>query len=106
MNTIYTILERTTEKNLEITIIKFASQKHPIFQAHFPSNPLLPAFLLIDILAEIQGDSIQKIVKSKFISPILPHDTVRCECKKSHHQKKFKLYKNNIKISEIHYESH
>lgn len=61
------------ENEVQVTL---AEDAHPIFKAHFEGNPLLPAFLQVDIAAEIFGLRVQEIVRSKFMEPLLPNDTL------------------------------
>jgi 3-hydroxyacyl-[acyl-carrier-protein] dehydratase len=53
-----------------------ADATHPVFKAHFEGNPLLPAFLQVDIAAEIFGWSVTGISRSKFVEPLKPLDKV------------------------------
>jgi len=69
---LYTIASR----DISSVVIILANENHPIFKAHFEGNPLLPAFLHVDIAAEIFGFEIMGIVKSKFMIPLLPDDEV------------------------------
>ena len=51
---------------------------HPIYQAHFPGNPITPGVCIIKIIAELLECRIgrpvvlSKIVNLKFIAPISP----------------------------------
>ncbi len=53
-----------------------ADETHPVFKAHFESNPILPAFLQLDIIAEILSKKIIEIQKAKFALPIKPNDSI------------------------------
>lgn len=53
-----------------------ADKVHPVFKAHFEYKPLLPAFLQIDIFAELLQKRLIGIEKAKFKIPIFPNDTV------------------------------
>jgi len=68
-------------------------EAHPVFKAHFKDNPLLPAFLQIDIFAEIINKELSKIERCKFKQPILPNDIVIYELLKQTDQS----YRVNIK---------
>lgn len=81
--------------------VQFADEKHPIFQAHFPNNPLLPGFLHIDIACELLGKSLEKIIKAKFIQPILPLDTILFTVEKKENSYKITTKKDNKKCSEF-----
>lgn len=62
--------------------VQLADAEHPVFKAHFESNPLLPAFLQIDIMGEILDKQLMKINRSKFKLPVLPNDIVIYEISK------------------------
>ena len=101
MSELYTILKQNdTEVKLQLS-----SSDHPIFVAHFPNNPILPGFMIIDIIAKILNDTITHIKQSKFIAQILPDDIIiyKIESKKS--IKNITVYKNEKKVSSIKYES-
>lgn len=99
LNNLYTIIETIPNK---ITV-KFAGKNHPVFQAHFPSYPILPGFLQIDTILDILKDEITMIKYSKFIDHIYPEDIVTFEIKKNDKQSLIKIIKNDKKISEIKY---
>ena len=63
--------ERKTEVEVSLSDVS-----HPIFQAHFPNNHLLPGFLHIDIIASILNIKVLSIKKAKFLKLILPNDVV------------------------------
>ena len=77
--------------------VTMAKETHPVFKAHFEGNPLLPAFLQIDIFAEIIDRQVIKIERCKFKAPILPKETVLYEVLK----KVDKSYRVNIKKENI-----
>jgi len=56
--------------------VKLADEEHPVFKAHFELNPLLPAFLQIDIMGEILDKYLMQINRAKFKLPIFPNDIV------------------------------
>ena len=98
---LYSVLKH----DLEEVTIKLASEDHFIFQAHFPNNPILPGFALIDIMARILDDSINHIIQSKFIAHLLPNDILICKIKTDNKKRNIKIFKNEKKVSEIMYES-
>ena len=53
--------------------IRLSSKEHPVFEAHFPNNPLLPGFLQIDILASIYHKEVIEVANTKFMHPIYPN---------------------------------
>ncbi len=75
-----------------IVAIKNVSHNEPVFQGHFPDNPIFPNGLIIEALAQAasliflrdpeftgrlaQLDSIQKV---EFLKPVLPGDQLRLE---------------------------
>jgi len=98
---LYSVIKQDTE---EVTV-RLASKNHFIFQAHFPNNPILPGFTLIDIMAEILDDSVIHIIKSKFIVHVLPNDILICKINTNNKKRNIKIFKYEKKVSEIIYES-
>jgi len=98
-------LYRIIERNHESIRIKLAQSNHPIFKAHFPGNPILPGFTQIEIIARILNDDIISIKYSKFLSHILPGDTITYSIKKEDKKRRVKILKDSKKVSEIAYES-
>ena len=51
---------------------------HPIYQAHFPGNPITPGVCIIQMVGELAGARIgrrlqlSKIVNLKFVAPVSP----------------------------------
>lgn len=79
-----------------------SDEDHPIFKAHFEGNPLLPAFIQIDIFTALIEKKITKIERCKFKQPILPNDLIVYEIiTKVDHIYKVKIVKNNEVASEI-----
>ena len=92
-------VKRLSEESWEV---KLADKHHPVFEAHFEGNPLLPAFLQIDIMSEILDRNLMKIQKAKFKLPILPDDLVVYEIiKKEDHTYTIKIFKENRVTSEM-----
>ncbi len=56
--------------------VTFSKKDHEVFQAHFPTNSLLPGFLQIDIVAQELSLKVIEVKKAKFLQPILPEDEV------------------------------
>ncbi len=69
---LYTLLERDSDN----CHIQLADASHPLFQAHFKNNPILPAFIIIDLIEELFCAKVIEIKKAKFLKPILPNDTI------------------------------
>ncbi len=97
---LYEILERDSDK----LIVQISDENHPIFKAHFPGNPILPAFCQIDIILNILNDDLTIIKKSKFISHILPNDIISFLINTTDKKRKVEIFKENKKVSEIIYE--
>ena len=89
----------------EAVILKLSNEKHPIFIAHFPQYPILPGFILIDILAEVLNDEVVNIKYAKFIAHIFPNDILECKIKNNDKKRVIKVFKDNEKVSEISYET-
>ena len=53
-------------------IIQLSSKEHPIFKAHFPQNPILPAFIHLEIIAREFSREIKEIKKAKFTEVVMP----------------------------------
>jgi len=70
LNDLYTLLE----KKENFFSIKLADKHHPVFKAHFPSNPILPGFIMLEIISEVIDMEITDIKKIKFLNPVLPQD--------------------------------
>ncbi len=91
--------KRLSDNRWEVVL---SDVSHPVFQAHFEGNPLLPAFLQIDIFAMLIGKKIIKIERCKFKQPILPNDTIIYEIvKKIDMMYRVKILKNDEVTSEI-----
>lgn len=75
---------------------------HPVFKAHFEGNPLLPAFLQIDIMGEILEKTLIAIGRCKFKHPILPSDEIVYKVvSKVENTYKIKILKDEVVMSEI-----
>ncbi|CAA6818511.1 MAG: Unknown protein [uncultured Sulfurovum sp.] len=98
---LYTILKEDTQE----VVLQLSAKDHPLFQAHFPNNPILPAFALIDILEKVFQEKIVYIKQSKFLVQLLPNDILSCQFKHNENIKNIKIFKNQKKVSEISYAS-
>lgn len=101
MDNLYLTLDKRVSEDLMEFDIQFADEKHPIFQAHFPNNSLLPGFLHIDVAAELLDKTLLEIPKAKFIQPILPQDTIQFIIKKKESKYLVTTKKENKKCSEF-----
>jgi len=84
--------------------IKLSDASHPIFQAHFPTNPIVPGFILLDLSAEILGVEIVKIKKTKFLKNIAPLSVLWFEVQTNEKVLKIRVTQNEEKVAELTYE--
>ena len=76
---LYTLFSSSHNK---ITI-KLADENHPIFKSHFPANPILPAFIHLEIIADIFQIEIKAVKKAKFTRLVKPNQIIIYNRKKS-----------------------
>jgi len=82
--------------------VTLSDETHPVFKAHFEGNPLLPAFLQIDILGELLNKKLLSIDKSKFKQPLLPNDKIVYKILKVlDNSYKVEILKNGISATEF-----
>lgn len=84
--------------------VRLSDASHPIFQAHFPQNPIVPGFVLLDMSAEILGIEIVKILKTKFLKNIAPKSVLWFEIKTNEKTLKIRVTQNEQKVAELTYE--
>ena len=101
LENLYTIISSTPTT----VMVKFTSEDHPIFKAHFPKYPILPGFLQIDVISNILDKQIKVINYAKFINHIYPNDTITYNIKNKDTYTLIKIFKDTKKISEVKYES-
>jgi 3-hydroxyacyl-[acyl-carrier-protein] dehydratase len=82
-------------------LVVLADEAHPVFKAHFEGNPLLPAFLQVDMIAEIFGLQVTGISRSKFMEPLRPSDEVLIRLEKRAQGVKVRLMKQERMCSEM-----
>jgi 3-hydroxyacyl-[acyl-carrier-protein] dehydratase len=70
LSNLYTIIQ----KEKSFFSIKLSNDSHPIFKAHFPNNPILPGFVMMEIFSEVLNIEIKEIKKVKFFNPAYPED--------------------------------
>lgn len=96
-NNLYNIIYA---ENTEVSIC-LTDSSHPVFKAHFPDYPVLPAFLQIDIISEIFNLDIIGIAKSKFMEPLFPLDKLVIHREERNKNIKIKFKKQDKITSEI-----
>jgi len=84
--------------------VRLSDATHPIFQAHFPTNPIVPGFVLLDMSAEILGIEIVKIKKTKFLKNIAPLSVLWFEYQLNEKTLKIRVSQNEQKVAELTYE--
>lgn len=104
MNSLTQQLYRYTQDADDIFSVVLADETHPVFKAHFESYPLLPAFLQLDIAAEILNCNVKGILRSKFMEPLFPNDTLTLQREEKSGKSKIRWIKNGKIASEITFE--
>lgn len=56
--------------------IRLSDKNHSVFKAHFQNNPILPAFIHLEIISEIFKIKITAVKKAKFSEIISPNETL------------------------------
>ncbi len=70
---LYRILSKSdTEAKIELS-----DKEHPIFQAHFPSRPILPGFVHFEIVADLFDLEIESIKRAKFVHFVTPNQVLQ-----------------------------
>lgn len=82
------------EPGIRAVGIKQISNSEPVFQGHFPGNPIFPAVMIVEALAQVGCVAILSLEKFKgklvlfagidgfrFKRPVVPGDTLRLEVK-------------------------
>jgi len=82
-------------KESDRATVTLCDENHPIFKAHFPSQPILPGFMHFEIVADIFGLNITTIRKAKFTKVITPSQTIRYE----KNNNKFKVFCQDTEVA-------
>ncbi len=93
LSNLYTL----TEQKEDFFSIKLADSSHPVFKAHFPTNPLLPGFLMIEIISKVLKCEIIQIKKVKFLNQAFPQDELSFNFKGN----SVTIKKDEIKVAQI-----
>ena len=59
----------------EATVI-LSDESHPVFKAHFPSQPILPGFVHLEIISDVFNLEISGVKKAKYMNIVLPTQTL------------------------------
>ncbi|MBO4616958.1 MAG: 3-hydroxyacyl-ACP dehydratase FabZ [Lachnospiraceae bacterium] len=89
----FLMVDRILEINKEESVIgiKNVTVNEPFFQGHFPDEPLMPAAMIVESMAQIGGFAFELdkergyvvgVDKAKFKAKVIPGDTLTIECKK------------------------
>ena len=70
---LYTVLN-ATETEVEVLL---SDENHPIFKAHFPSKPILPGFVHLEIISDVFKMEINGVKKAKYTNLVLPSQTLQ-----------------------------
>jgi len=62
--------------------VMLTSAEHPVFLAHFESNPILPGFLHIDMAAFLFGLDVCEVKKAKYFEIVRPLEKLTLKCTK------------------------
>jgi len=85
----YEVVKQSDEE----AVVQLSDASHPIFQAHFPDNPIMPGFMHLDIIEDVFSLEITTVKKAKYSAIVEPSSELTYT--KEHN--KFKVYcKDNI----------
>ena len=57
--------------------VLLSDENHPVFKAHFPSKPILPGFVHLEIISDVIDTEITGVKKAKYNSLVLPSQTLK-----------------------------
>ena len=60
----------------EATVL-LSDENHPVFKAHFPSKPILPGFVHLEIISDVFNVEITGVKKAKYTNLVLPSQTLQ-----------------------------
>jgi 3-hydroxyacyl-[acyl-carrier-protein] dehydratase len=96
---IFTILQKS-EKYYKI---RLHDSTHPVFRAHFPDNPILPGFVLLEITATLFTQEHKEILRAKFLEQIAPLDVLELKSEEGEKSTKISATNNQVKVAEVVY---
>lgn len=66
----YEVVKREDEE----AVVRLSDASHPVFQAHFPSNPIMPGFVHLDIIEDVFSFEVTSVKKAKYSAVVLPSE--------------------------------
>ena len=86
LNNLYTVQAVSEKENIIWAIIRL-NEDHPVFQGHFPGQPVLPGVCMMEIITEITGETLNREFRIsggpmiKFLHMIVPeiHPVIELE---------------------------
>jgi 3-hydroxyacyl-[acyl-carrier-protein] dehydratase len=91
----YDALYKVINKAENLVKIELCDKEHPIFQAHFPSQPILPGFIHFDLVEKLFSLTITTIKKAKFLEMVTPGEVLQYERKGN----SFKVYNEQKEVA-------
>ena len=70
---LYTVLNAN---EIQASVL-LSDENHPVFKAHFPSKPILPGFVHLEIISDVFNIEISGVKKAKFTNLVLPSQTLQ-----------------------------
>ena len=70
---LYTVLNAN---ETEVSVL-LSDENHPVFKAHFPSKPILPGFVHLEIISDVFNIEINGVKKAKFTNFVIPSQTLQ-----------------------------
>ena len=65
-------LYSVTDSSVSEATVVLTDENHPVFQAHFPSQPILPGFVHLEIISDVFKLEISGVKKAKYMNIVLP----------------------------------
>lgn len=72
-------LYKIDSKDDNIAIVTLSDETHPVFQAHFPDQPILPGFVHFDIIEDAFDMEITTIKRAKYLKIAHPNQSLKYE---------------------------
>ena len=69
---LYSIVQKSENSG----VVELCDASHPVFEAHFPQNPILPGFVHLEIVEDLFEIQITGIKKAKYSALVLPSQTL------------------------------